>query len=125
MLLSRLPLNTRTQQIRSGSVMPMVAIILGSFHQLRRWEVERFLDVALGLLPGELFPVGLRLRFPDDCFRLTLGLRLPRRMLREPLPLTSRVSVGVRRKLSRMRAKYCYKMSPLKFVVSFQKMSTE
>ena len=77
--------------------------------------------MALGLLPVELLPVGLRLRFPDDCLRLTLGFRLPRRMLREPLPLTSRVSVGVRRKLSKIRAKYWLKMSPLKLMVCSRK----
>ena len=58
--------------------------------------MERFL-AAESLLPVGLFPVGLR--FPDS-FGLILGFKLPRRIPRELLPLTSRVSVGVRRKLS-------------------------
>lgn len=62
--------------------------------------MERFLPVG-GLLPVGLLPVGLR--FPDS-FVLIFGLRLPRRMPRElVLPLMSRVSVGVRRRLSGMK----------------------
>lgn len=50
------------------------------------------------LLPVGLLPVGLR--FPDTLV-LIFGLKLPRRMARElVLPLMSRVSVGVRRRLS-------------------------
>ena len=53
-----------------------------------------------GLLPAGLLPVGLR--FPDTLV-LIFGLKLPRRMARElVLPLMSRVSVGVRRRLSEM-----------------------
>lgn len=53
------------------------------------------------LLPVGLLPVGLR--FPDTLV-LIFGLKLPRRMARElVLPLMSRVSVGVRRRLSGMK----------------------
>ena len=53
------------------------------------------------LLPVGLLPVGLR--FPDTLV-LIFGLKLPRRMPRElVLPLMSRVSVGVRRRLSGMK----------------------
>lgn len=56
------------------------------------------------LFPVELFPVGLSFSEPTDCFGLKFGFTLPRRMPRdEVLPLTSKVSVGVRRKLSEIK----------------------
>ena len=54
------------------------------------------------LFPVGLFPAGLSLSELADCFGLMLGFKLPRRMPREVLPPTSKVSVGVRRKLSEM-----------------------
>ena len=49
-----------------------------------------------------LFPVGLSFSKLADSLCLTPGFVLPRRIPREDLPLTSNVSVGVRRKLSEM-----------------------
>lgn len=48
-----------------------------------------------------LFPVGLSFSKLADSLCLTPGFVLPRRIPREDLPLTSNVSVGVRRKLSK------------------------
>lgn len=47
-----------------------------------------------------LLATGLSLSAVVDILALIPGLKLPRRVLREPLPLTSRVSVGVRRNVS-------------------------
>ena len=58
------------------------------------------------LFPVELFPVGLSFSEVPDNFRLTVGFKLPRRKPREVLPVISKVSVGVRRKLSVMKEKH-------------------
>ena len=63
------------------------------------------------LLPERLFipvgfiAVGLSLSEAAETLVLMLGFKLPRRVLRELLPQTSKVSVGVRRNVSKISEK--------------------
>lgn len=62
-----------------------------------------FRFAAETLIPVGLFPTGLSLSEFIEVFDFMPGLKLPRRGLREDLPLTSKVSVGVRRKVSEIK----------------------
>lgn len=55
-----------------------------------------------------LLAAGLSLSAVVDILALIPGFKLPRRVLRELLPLTSRVSVGVRRNVSEINKRQLF-----------------